>query len=170
MDGFQSTDTFQQLRKRKFSVDYLSADKTTAPYEDLRDAIYERRIEFPRFMTYMHKGDTELVEIAVQEIMRLEDTGKKIDHPAKGSKDVADAIACVTYELMGDRSYRRGAANGTVSPTSQLDEVLKQTGTDGNVLQFPGMLGGNGLQAPVPPSGTGILGLTIPDRLKPRGR
>jgi hypothetical protein len=162
-----STDTHQQLRKRRFEVDYISADKSTLPYEDLRDAIYERRIEFPKFMTYLRKGDTELVEIAVSEIMQLIDTGKKIDHPPDGSKDIADAIACVTTTLMGDRSYRRGIRSDVQSGFSQFDENLEATGTTGKVLEFPGRLG---LQAPVPQPSGNPMGLYIPDRLKPRGR
>jgi hypothetical protein len=40
--------------------------------------------------------------------MQLEDTGKKIDHPTKGSKDLADCMAGVVTTLMGDRSFHRG--------------------------------------------------------------
>jgi hypothetical protein len=35
MDGYQSTDTYQQLRKRRFKADELSVDKSYIPYEDL---------------------------------------------------------------------------------------------------------------------------------------
>ena len=59
MDGFASTDTLQQLRKKRFFADYLSVDKSTLPYEDLRDAIYERRIAWPPYFTYVRRGDTE---------------------------------------------------------------------------------------------------------------
>lgn len=113
LDGFQSTDTIQQLQKRRFDADYLSVDRNMLPYEDLRDAIYEERIEFPRYMTLMKHGDSELVEIAYQELTRLEDVGRKVDHPEGGSKDVADAMAGVVSILAGDRSYRRGVSSRT---------------------------------------------------------
>jgi hypothetical protein len=129
MDGFQSTDTQQQLRKRKFAVDMLSVDKSTLPYEDLREAIYEERIEFPPYMTYLNKGDTKTVEIAVKELLELQDTGKKIDHPTGGSKDVADAMAGVCSTLMGDRQYRKGVTN--LSKYRERKERLEGTGTDG---------------------------------------
>lgn len=111
LDGFQSTDTMQQLMKKRFHSAYLSVDKSLLPYQDFRDAIYEERVEFPKYLTYMRHGSTDLVEIALQEITRLVDEGKKINHPEGGSKDVADAMAGVVHTLMGDRSYRRGVSS-----------------------------------------------------------
>lgn len=170
MDGFQSTDTMQQLRKRRFEVDYLSIDRNTLPYEDLREAIYEERIEFPKYMTYINKGDTKLVEITVQELLNLQETPKKVDHPVGGSKDLADAMAGVVSTLMGDRAYRKGVTSITEFK-ERKEREQKATGTAG----MPGMgaigpFGGTGLRAPVPPSGdsTGLLGLSIPPRLQPR--
>jgi hypothetical protein len=172
MDGYQSTDTYQQLRKRKYKAEELSVDKSYIPYEDVRDAIYERRLDFPPYMTYLNRGDTLLVEIAVQELSQLVDDGKKIDHPEGGSKDVADGIAGVVTSLMGDRSYRRGVRSASDSTSRLLDEdeVLESTGTTGsNGLVIP--LFGNGMKAPVPPhvGSSGLMGLTIPQRLRPPG-
>jgi hypothetical protein len=169
VDGYQAVDTYQQFHKRHIDSDELSVDKTTGPYEDLRDAIYERRIEFPKYMTYMRIGDDKQVEVVVKELMELVDDGKKIDHPPNGSKDVADVLAAITSKLMGDRGYQRGVGSQN-SGFSQYDENLEATGTAGTVLQFPGQMKGIGLQAPVPPNVGLGLGLTIPDRLKPRGR
>lgn len=120
LDGFQSTDTLQQFQKKKFQADYLSVDKNVLPYHDLREAIYEGRLEFPRYMTYMRHGDTVKVEIAVQELIHLVETNTgKIDHPDGGSKDVTDAMAGVCTTLMGDRRYRRGISlSASSSPTS----------------------------------------------------
>lgn len=170
MDGFQSTDTLQQLRKKKYMADYLSVDRSTLPYEDLRDAIYERRIEFPPYITHLRLGDTDTVEIAVKELMELQYTGKKIDHPPQGSKDVADAMAGVVNTLMGDRTYRKGVLSAPAE-ISQDDDSTQQgmsTAGMGNVFPFPGA--GSGLQAPLPPSSGGIMGLTLPPRLQPRGK
>lgn len=169
MDGFQSTDTLQQLRKKRYRADYLSVDKSTLPYEDLREAIYERRLDFPPYLTYLKKGDGELVNIAVHELSTLQYTGKKIDHPVDGSKDVADAMAGVVSTLMGDRTYRKGVTSITAT-TDEEDSQYAATGTDdsyGSVLPFPGTGLGLGLQAPVPPSAGGLHGLSIPARLKP---
>ena len=169
MDGFQSTDTMQQLRKKKYRVDYLSVDKSTLPYEDLREAIYERRIEFPPYKTYIKSGDALQVDVLVQELMELTDTGKKIDHPVGGSKDLADAVAGVTSTLMGDRTYRKGITS--IHPASSDEDFdMKSTGTDGKILQFPTFpsnLDQYAGQAAVPPMAGGLMGLTIPQRLQP---
>jgi hypothetical protein len=168
IDGFQSTDTMQQLRKKRYKAEYLSVDKSTWPYEDLREAIYEERLEFPPYKTYLKKGDDKLVEIAIQELTTLQDTGRKIDHPSDGSKDVADGMAGVIHVLMGDRTYRKGVTS-LHTPSDVDDEFdLQATGTTGQpgtLLPFPGA--GNGLQAPIPPS-VGGFGITIPDRLQSR--
>jgi hypothetical protein len=168
MDGFQSTDTMQQLRKKRYHVEYLSVDKNTLPYEDLREAIYEERLEFPPYKTYLKTGDVKLVEVAIQELQELQFTGKKVDHPEKGSKDLADAMAGVVSTLMGDRSYRRGVAS--IASTSESEGQQATTGTDewnGNVLQIPGR-GRGAAQAPIPPSVGGMSGLSIPSHLLPR--
>lgn len=44
------------------------------------EAIYERRIEFPPYLTYINKGDTEQVEVLIKELMELTDTRKE-DRP-----------------------------------------------------------------------------------------
>ena len=135
LDGFQSTDTRQQLNKRRIATDYLSVDKSLTPYYDLREAIYERRVDFPPYVTYLSKGSTEKVEIAKKELLELSETGNKVDHPASGSKDVADAMAGVVFTLMGDRAYRRvahGAPDGYGEPDKQGESHA------GTATQAPG--------------------------------
>lgn len=111
-DGFQSTDSMQQFERRRFAVNYLSVDRQLLPYSDLREAIYERRISFPRYIVKVdHNEMHRSVEIIVQELSELVDMGTKVDHPEQGSKDVADAIAGVVHTLMGDRRYSRRNLN-----------------------------------------------------------
>lgn len=148
LDGFQSTDTMQQLRKKKYNAQYLSVDRTILPYHDLREAIYEERLEFPKYMTYLKNGATALVEIAKDELLSLVDDGKKIDHPVGGSKDVADALAGVVSTLMGDGQYRRGM--GSLSSSS-----ASAGSTNFN-------LPGNGPFSPMTP------GLNAPSSMVPR--
>jgi hypothetical protein len=151
MDGFQSTEMKQQLRKRRFQTEYVSVDRSKLPYEDLRDAINENRIEFPPYYTYLNKGDVEKVEIAVKELSELEDTDKKVDHPKNGSKDLADAMAGVVYILMGDRSYRRNVVN---IDHYRGDRSLADTGTHG--WEVGRHFVSSDLQAPIPPSLRGM--------------
>lgn len=172
-DGFQSTDTLQQLRKKRFEAENVSVDKTVLPYEDLREAIYESRIEFPRYMTYMNLGDTELVEVAYKELTELSVQKNKVDHPANGSKDLADCLAAVTYTLMGDRQYRRGVTR-VASPSTDDATTTGDSGqSDGTSHMGLPMFGGSGaMQAPIPPrAGIGSApGMIVPPRLKPGRR
>lgn len=167
-DGFQSTDSIQQLRKKRFRSANLSVDRTTLPYEDLRDAIMDERIEFPRYLTYVNVGDTKVEEVAVRELLQLQDTGKKIDHPPKGSKDLADAMAGVCTTLMGDRSFRRSVRSATSnddpSPSRADADPLATVGFGPSSLSPFGSTG-LGNTAPLPPIGTD-LGLTLPPRLR----
>jgi hypothetical protein len=145
-DGWQSTDSLQQLQRQRFETELVSVDKDMLPYYDLRDALYEERIEFPPYMVYLNRGDTQLVEIAIKELMELVDMGRKIDHPDSGSKDVADAMAGVTYTLMGDRQYRKGVVN--------LDQYREQkaAGAENYRPSHQAYLGDRGLAAPIPPT------------------
>jgi len=152
LDGFQSTDTRQQFRKNRIPTEMLSVDKSKLAYEDLRDALYENRIEFPPYMTKLEMNSTEEVMIAVKELMELEENDKKIDHPVSGSKDVADCIAAVTSSLMGDRAYHRGIRsnpNDTAAESNGDSPPPISYSQSGNRLQH---LMPTGLQAPAPPS------------------
>lgn len=172
MDGFQSKDTQQQLKKRRYNVQYLSIDKSKLPYEDLRDAIYEDRIAIPPYMTYLNLGDTETVNIAFKELSELEEDDRKIDHPINGSKDCADGIAGVVTTLMGDRAYRRGVKS-TSQPDSDAElEFDEATGTDGGYsIGGHYMSGLSGVGAPIPPSmPDNVISMPIPHGLRPKGR
>lgn len=146
MDGFQSTDTRQQLTRKRIESDILSVDKNLLPYHDLREALYEDRVVMPPYMVYLERGDTELVEIAVRELTQLTDDGKMVDHPPDGSKDVADGMAGVATTLMGDRRWRRNVVS---IDTARADK--EATGTEGGGLYDHPALGGfAGLGAPIP--------------------
>jgi len=166
MDGFQSTDTKQQLRKHRFQTEIVSVDKSMLPYEDLRDALYEDRCDFPPYVTYLKIGDLQPVNIAIKEISELEhDTSKgKIDHPVLGSKDIADAMAGVTTELMGDRQYRRKVISmDELRKRREQRELQPAVGAEGYGGRFPipGMDGEGGMRAPIPPSSVSIPGVDL---------
>jgi hypothetical protein len=147
MDGFESTDTMQQLAKRRFETEYVSVDRQILPYHDLREAIYEERIEFPPYLVDIYKeSGTERVEILVKELSELMDTGKKIDHPVDGSKDVADAVAGVTFTLMGDRRFQRTRRNMDQGPpeSNSINGGLNR--------KHPAVRGDFSPAAPLPPT------------------
>lgn len=148
MDGFQSTDSMQQFRRKRITTEGVSADKDVLVYEDLREALYEDRIEIPKYLVDMQiEGRDERVNIIYRELSELEQTDKGIpDHPMTGSKDVADAVAGVTFTLMGDRAYRRNV----VSMESYRHET--RSPAEGR-LSHPAFSGG-GMSAPLPPQAT----------------
>lgn len=94
-DGFQSKDMEQQLKRIGIKMSYISMDKTTEPYETFRGALYEGRIK----CVYHPK-----VEIELNELERDYIRGK-IDHPPTGSKDVADALGSMIYNMHIDPCY-----------------------------------------------------------------
>lgn len=149
LDGFESTDTMQQFQRRRIETEYVSVDRQKLPYEDLREAVYEDRIEFPPYIVEVRKDSgTEEVEILVSELEQLQDLGLKIDHPPGGSKDVADAVAGVAYTLMGDRSYRKTV----VRMDSFRDKAGRSQPHGVGGIRHPAYLGDNGLRAPLPPT------------------
>lgn len=153
LDGFQSQDTIQQFQKKRFNAEELSVDRKRMPYEDLREAIYDERVEFPPLMVRYHHMDSvaELVEIAVKELLELRDLGNKVDHPDEGSKDVADAMAGVCYTLMGkgvgERTYKRRATKQDMGAMHTPPSRPEMGG-----ISHPAYNGDAGLRAPVPPT------------------
>lgn len=109
IDGFQSYDFIQLLRKNRIKADNSSMDKNKAPYEDIRDAINDHRCLHPRYMVKYRITDTDSVNIAYKELSEVQDIGKKIDHPKDGSKDVADAMAGCVHTLVSMSKYVREA-------------------------------------------------------------
>jgi hypothetical protein len=89
MDSWQSAEAIQKLQQKGFNAEVLSIDRTLAPYETLKSAIYERRVDYYLYPPLVR----ELRELEHDRVKR------KIDHPARGSKDCADALAGVVFTL-----------------------------------------------------------------------
>jgi len=85
-DGFQSADSIQLLIKKGVLADVLSMDRDTKAYDTLKSVMYGRRLE----AYYRAIGIDELSRLNIV-------TGNKVDHPLKGSKDEADALAGAVY-------------------------------------------------------------------------
>jgi len=86
-DSFQSKDSMQQLQRMGIESGHVSADTNPQVYNAYKEALYEDRL-----IAYSY-------DILFEETIRLEKNEKKnkVDHPANGSKDVADAVAGVCY-------------------------------------------------------------------------
>lgn len=92
-DGFQSADLMQRCAKRyfvqKISTDLTSPENPIAAMECLRSAVSEQRIQF----AWDQRTIQELLSL------KLDQKKNRVDHPANGSKDSADALAGVCYGL-----------------------------------------------------------------------
>lgn len=111
-DQFQSIDSMQLLKQAGYTVGKQSMDITTAPYDFVKNALYEGRLSIP-------KHDKLGLELASLE----KDTKRnKIDHPAHSSKDVADALAGVVYGL----TTRREIWAMYKIPLGKLPQSLKE--------------------------------------------
>lgn len=97
-DGFDSRESIQQWRKDGMPAREISVDRTSAPYKQFRDAMYDVRIAL--------LDDDELVT----EIVELEyDVNKdKVDHSVVGKKDLSDAVCAAYHNLLERRSTWEG--------------------------------------------------------------
>lgn len=95
-DGFNSAESIQTLRKMGIRSELVSMDRTDEPYQLVKRALYQDRLDYPNN------------EILVKELTQLDrdETSGKVDHPAKGSKDISDAMAGAVYAATTSRLYR----------------------------------------------------------------
>jgi hypothetical protein len=83
-DQYQSKDLRQQLKLEGFETDEISTDRTRDLYIAMKASVLRERLLLPNH------------SLLKNELVNLKDDGKKVDHPANGSKDVADGV-CGAY-------------------------------------------------------------------------
>ncbi len=95
-DGYQSAESIQMLRRIGIQSWQTSVDRTNEPYQHLRTALYGGRIAL------MPSDDLQ------EELIKLEYHAEqdRIDHPPRGSKDLADAVCAAVYEAAQSRAVR----------------------------------------------------------------
>jgi hypothetical protein len=111
-DGYQSADSRQILAAKSYTTGVVSMDRTMEPYEYLRNAIYDGRVNLPRHP----KLQVELLKL------EFDARRQKVDHPAQGalgSKDLADAVAGVVHQL----SRRREVLHEERTRRSELSHL-----------------------------------------------
>jgi hypothetical protein len=91
LDSFQSADTIQQLKSQGYRAEICSVDTSPDPYDNLKTAFYEGRVSMYHYQPLISELE------ALQEDRRGKK--RKIDHPQRGSKDVADSLAGVCFQL-----------------------------------------------------------------------
>ncbi len=95
-DGFESASSVQMMRKAGIASWKVSMDKTTEAYEYLKNCLYQDRIDFQ---------DQEILKVELAGL-EMNTQKQKVDHPPKGSKDLADAVAGAVYTASQNRSVR----------------------------------------------------------------
>jgi hypothetical protein len=99
-DQWQSVDSMQILETHGIETDRFSMDKDEQGWRTLRDLAYEGRLE---------ATENELLMTELLGLSRL--PNGKIDHPAEGTKDMADALAgaCAGALVVGGREDEDGS-------------------------------------------------------------
>lgn len=94
-DRWNSHDMMQQLKAYGINTELLSVAKKH--YEDMAMVLTEERLQGPA------------ITLLIDELLQLRIIRDKVDHPRKGSKDLADAVCGAVYNAIsktrkGDRS------------------------------------------------------------------
>jgi hypothetical protein len=85
-DRWNSHDMMQQLRGYGMNTELLSVAKKH--YEDMAMIIAEERVKGPR------------IDLLIDELLQLRIMRDRVDHPRKGSKDLADAVCGSIYNAI----------------------------------------------------------------------
>lgn len=99
-DGFDSRESIQAWRKDGMPAKEVSVDKTSTPYKQFRDAMYDRRIAL--------LDDPDLLSEIIE--LEYDENKDKVDHSVIGKKDLSDAV-CAAYTSLCER---RSTWHGTV--------------------------------------------------------
>ncbi len=121
LDGFQSEDSQQLLRRAEIQSDTLSIDRDDKPYLHLRSAVVEERMRYYKYSVFL------------QEAASLEHhrRAKKVDHPQGGSKDVADCVAGILTQSM--RNPVEAPQTGKmVDSLKEITKSMRGGGLDAN--------------------------------------
>ena len=110
-DGFQSVDSLQILESHGIETDKVSSDRDPNVWKTLKDVASEARLHMPF---------NALLQKELESLSRL-DNGK-VDHPPKGSKDLADALVGSVVGAItvgGEEDDGPSTSGGSNSPFAQ---------------------------------------------------
>jgi hypothetical protein len=119
-DRWNSHDMMQQLRQYGISTETLSVAKKH--YDDMAMVVMEERLNGPH------------IPLLVDELLELRIMRDKVDHPRKGSKDLADAVCGAVYNAIAGTPRRQGGREIEVHTYKQQALDNKQKEWD-NILQ-----------------------------------
>ena len=134
-DQFQSSEMLQQVKRKGIASHLISVDRTTEPYDELKSALYEKRIELYPYEPLVH----ELKKLEYDRLLG------KIDHPQHecfvGSTRIPlldgtcamieelDGIETLVYSCTKDGKIVPGLARGMLTKyTDELVDVILDSG------------------------------------------
>ena len=122
-DRWNSHDLMQQLKAYGINTELLSVAKKH--YEDMSLLVTEERLSGPA------------IKLLVEELLQLRIVRDKVDHPRKGSKDLADAVCGAVYNSISLSS--RGTREIQVHTYSSLhkDKPEEKKDYNKNTIQGP---------------------------------
>ncbi len=106
LDGYQSTDFMQMLRRKGIKSELFSVDKDNSAYDTLKSLIYNKRLDYYEYKPF------------IRECEELQLINGKVDHPEisrrraleegddKGSKDVSDTVAAICKNLLTEEKKK----------------------------------------------------------------
>jgi hypothetical protein len=132
-DQFQSEQLLQELDELKFDIGRLSVDRTPDAYISFTNLLYESRVKLYDYKPFKD----ELFSVIYYPAK------KKVDHPAGGSKDVADSVVGSAYNAIKaedksdvtDHSLLDLFSEANLSDRSQEDAIRATIGALENMLK-----------------------------------
>jgi hypothetical protein len=118
-DAWGSEESIQQLKTEGFSSEVLSVDKDSAPYETLKETIYDGRLEC---------YEMPILARELATVIKDDKTGK-IDHPPHSTKDCSDSAAGAVWNA--EKTYV-GAGTSQWSGVMTVNKESRQKPKDDN--------------------------------------
>jgi hypothetical protein len=123
-DRWNSHDMMQQIKNYNINTEILSVAKKH--YEDMALVVMEERVKGPN------------IKLLIDELLQLRIIRDKVDHPRKGSKDLADAVCGSVYNAISRtrRDLNREIEIHTWKATKE-DNVNQNVTKDGVPKRMP---------------------------------
>jgi hypothetical protein len=125
-DRWNSHDMMQQIKNYNIHTEILSVAKKH--YEDMALGIMEERITGPD------------IKLLIDELLQLRIMRDKVDHPRKGSKDLADAVCGSIYNAISRSQKGDREINIHTWAGSKEDNVSSKVTKDGVPKRMPAEL------------------------------
>ena len=125
-DRWNSHDMMQQIKNYNIHTEILSVAKKH--YEDMALGIMEERIKGPD------------IKLLIDELLQLRIMRDKVDHPRKGSKDLADAVCGSIYNAISRSQKGDREINIHTWAGSKEDNVNSKVTKDGVPKRMPAEL------------------------------